>query len=58
MPREIKYPDYAKYQKRYRDTHPEKILAQRLRYYANTLAKHGYQVVPPADLQKQGGKTE
>ena len=55
MPKELKFPDYAQYQKRYRDSHPEKILAQRTRYYINFLRKAGYTIIPPAD-QQEGGK--
>lgn len=58
MPKELKYPDYAKYQKHYRDSHPEKILAQRTRYYINFLRKAGYLVIAPEDQQEQGGNKE
>lgn len=53
-----KYPDYAKYQKDYRDSHPEKILAQRLRYYARFLIKNGYMVLTPEEWKAAGGGPE
>lgn len=53
-----KWPEYASYQKAYRDANPEKVLASRLRYYARTLIKHGYMVLTPEEWKAAGGGPE
>lgn len=55
---EKRWPGYAEYQKFYRDTHPEKVLATRLRYYARFLIKNGYMVLTPEEWREAGGGPE
>lgn len=47
-----KYPEYAAYQREYRTRNPEKIFAQKLRYYAKYLERNGYKVIPPEEEKK------
>lgn len=41
--------DYYQYQKDYRKANKDKVQKWRISSYANTLRRHGYTVIAPAD---------
>lgn len=43
--------DHNKYQRTYREKHPEKVKMWRLNQYARALIREGWTVIPPAETQ-------
>lgn len=47
--KKLKDYDHNRYQKTYRERHPEKVKQWRLAQYARALEREGWTVIPPED---------